>query len=90
MAWQIPNPLMGIVNALNNLRTNVWSICLISAGCVLVLHGHSDVGASLTTGGFAILRSESSQQAQSNGNGTQAPTPVVPVTTVTDPNVPKQ
>lgn len=52
------------VEALNSLRMNVWSVGLIVAGSVLVLHGHADVGASLTTGGFALLRSEGSQAAQ--------------------------
>lgn len=52
------------VEALNGLRTNVWSVALIVVGTVLVLHGHSDVGASLTTGGFALLRSESAATQQ--------------------------
>lgn len=64
------------VEAINALRTNVWAVALIIVGSVLVLHGHGDVGGSLSTGGFAILRSESSQAQQSLTPGsTPAPGP---------------
>jgi hypothetical protein len=58
------NPLLWITEALNSLRSNVWAAGLIGVGAVLVLHGHGDVGGSLVTGGFAILRSEGNQTAQ--------------------------
>jgi len=60
------------VEALNALRTNVWAVCLIAVGCVLTLHGHADVGGSLATGGFALLRSEASSPQTPN---TSVPTP---------------
>jgi hypothetical protein len=60
----VKNIFLYPVEALNCLRMNVWSVGLIVAGSVLVLHGHADVGASLTTGGFALLRSEGSQASQ--------------------------
>jgi len=46
------------VEAINEIRTNVWAVILIAIGAVLVLHGQAGVGGSLLTGGFAILRSE--------------------------------
>ena len=57
------------VEALNLVRTNIWAVALIIAGVVLTLHGHSDVGGSLATGGFALLRSE----ATSNPTPVQEP-----------------
>lgn len=54
------NPFMWLVTALNAVTSNVWSIVLICAGSLLTLHGHSDVGGSLITGGFAILRGKDS------------------------------
>lgn len=47
------------VEAVNAIKTNVWSVILIAIGSVLVMRGKGDVGASLVTGGFALLRTES-------------------------------
>lgn len=54
------------VEALNAIKTNVWAVVLIGVGSALTLHGHSDIGSSLATGGFAILRSESATGAPPN------------------------
>ena len=45
------------VRALNEIRSNVWSIGVIVVGALLVIHGQSAIGGSLITGAFAILRS---------------------------------
>lgn len=45
-----------IVESLNAIRSNVWAVVLIGAGCVLILHNHESVGSSLVTGGFAVFK----------------------------------
>lgn len=50
------------IEAVNEIKTNRWSVLLIVIGTILVLHGKSEVGASLTTGGFAILRSSPTEE----------------------------
>lgn len=55
------NVLIYPVEALNAIKTNVWAAFLIVAGCALALHGEVGTGGALTTGGFAILRSEAAQ-----------------------------
>jgi hypothetical protein len=65
------------VEAINTVKTNVWSVILIGLGTVLTLHGHADVGGSLATGGFALLRTESTSQLA----------PPIPVETKPDPKV---
>lgn len=45
------------VRALNEIRSNVWSVVLVITGIVLVMHGHENVGGSLVTGAFAVFRS---------------------------------
>jgi len=66
------------IEAINAIKTNAWSVVLIVIGSVLVLHGKDAVGGSLVTGGFAILRTESSS---SSGP---------PAKQVPDPNVAKE
>lgn len=56
------------IEAVNSLRMNVWAIGLIVAGSLLVLHSHPDVGGSLVTGGFALLRSEDLEESQPVAN----------------------
>ena len=51
------------VRALNDVRSNVWSVVLIIVGVSLVLHGHENVGASLVTGAFAVFRSSNTETA---------------------------
>lgn len=91
MTWN--DLLQAPVSALNNVRSNVWSIGLIAIGAVLTLHGHGDVGGSLITGGFAILRSSDPLTAPvpSNAevpppNPTPEPSDAIP-TPVSDPKV---
>lgn len=68
------------VRAVNEVRSNVWSVILIVVGISLVLHGHPTEGGSLITGAFAVFRSS---------NTDTAPVPPPPVTpnTVKDPKV---
>ena len=56
---QIRNIFIYPIEALNAVRPNVWAVGMISVGAILVLHGHTDIGGNLVTGGFALLRSES-------------------------------
>ena len=51
------------VRALNDIRSNVWSVVLIMVGVSLVMHGHENVGASLVTGAFAVFRSSNTETA---------------------------
>lgn len=51
------------VRALNDIRSNVWSVVLIVVGILLVLHGHSTEGGSLITGAFAVFRSSNTETA---------------------------
>jgi hypothetical protein len=69
------------VRAANEVRSNVWSVILISIGIMLVLHGHENVGGSLVTGAFAVFRSSNTETAPAS-----APPPVS-AAAVTDPNV---
>lgn len=55
--------LLNIVQALNNVRSNVWSVILIITGITLVMHGHENVGSSLVTGAFAVFRSSNTETA---------------------------
>ena len=55
------------VEAVNAITSNVWSIVLICAGSVLTLHAHSDIGGSLITGGFAILRGQNTDSNPKEG-----------------------
>lgn len=71
--------IQGVVKALNDVRSNVWSILLIGGGLLLVLHGHESVGGSLVTGAFAVFRS-------SNTDTAPVPPNAVPPTPVKDPN----
>ena len=50
---------MNFVKALNEISLNIWALVVMSGGIVLVLRGHADVGATLITGGFALLRGPS-------------------------------
>ena len=59
------NILMYPVDAINGVRTNVWSVILIIIGTVLTIHGHSEAGAPMITGGFALLRTEASSYEKS-------------------------
>lgn len=73
------NPLMWIAEALNAIKSNVWAAGLIGIGAVLTLHGHSDVGGSILTGGFAILRAESVSPVNfTQPNPPASPAPVTP------------
>lgn len=53
------------VRALNEIRSNVWSVILIITGITLLLHGHEVAGNSLITGAFAVFRSSSPETAPS-------------------------
>lgn len=64
------------VRALNDIRSNVWSVALIIVGITLVLHGHENVGGSLITGAFAVFRSSNTETA-----------PIPPNAAVPDPKV---
>ena len=64
------------VRALNDIRSNVWSVCLIVVGISLVLHGHPQEGGSLITGAFAVFRSSNTETAPVPPNAT--PPVVVP------------
>lgn len=52
------NIFMYPVEALNVVKSNVWGVILIAVGSALVMHNKGEVGTSLVTGGFAILRAE--------------------------------
>lgn len=69
------------VRALNEIRSNVWSVILIITGISLVLHGHPTEGGSLITGAFAVFRSSNTDTAP------VSPAPVIDG--VKDPNVSK-
>lgn len=81
MPW-LRNIFLYPVEAINGIKTNVWSVLLITIGSVLVLHGKSEVGGSLVTGGFALLRTETSTAASQPTELKQLP--------VTVPNAPKE
>jgi len=66
------------VEAVNAVRTNVWSVILIVIGTILTIHGHSDAGAPMITGGFALLRTEVSPNSGVSINS--------PSSTTKDPN----
>jgi hypothetical protein len=51
------------IQALNNIRSNVWAVILIIVGIPLVLHGHENIGSSLITGAFAVFRSSNTDTA---------------------------
>lgn len=76
--------VLNIVQAANNIRSNVWSIMLILSGISLVLHGHESVGSSLVTGAFAVFRSSNADTAPIPPN---AVVPVAPKVTTPPPNV---
>lgn len=62
MSWW-DNLFLAPVRALNDIRSNVWSVILIITGITLVLHGHSTEGGSLITGAFAVFRSSNTDTA---------------------------
>ena len=59
--WE--NLFLTPVRALNDIRSNVWSVILIVVGISLVLHGHPTEGGSLITGAFAVFRSSNTETA---------------------------
>lgn len=67
------------VEALNNVRSNVWSVILIITGISLLIHGQTMAGNSLITGAFAVFRSSNTETAPVPPNA-----PVPPE--VKDPN----
>lgn len=67
------------VNALNNVRSNVWSVILIITGISLLIHGQTMAGNSLITGAFAVFRSSNVETAPVPPNA-QTPPPAPPVT----------
>jgi len=63
------------VSALNNVRSNVWSVILIITGISLLIHGQTMAGNSLITGAFAVFRSSNTETAPVPPNA-QVPTQV--------------
>jgi len=72
------------VRALNDVRSNVWSVILIVVGISLVLHGHPQEGGSLITGAFAVFRSSNTDTAP------VPPNAVPPAVVATVPSDPKE
>lgn len=72
------------VRALNEIRSNVWSVILVIVGISLVLKGHENVGSSLVTGAFAVFRSSSPETAPGHTTTTTSQS------VVTDPKVKPQ
>jgi hypothetical protein len=72
------------VKALNDIRSNVWSVVLIIIGIMLVLHGHENVGGSLVTGAFAVFRSSRDEGDTLPPSNNGQPDPNAPP--VPDPN----
>lgn len=70
---------MDIVKALNDIRSNVWSVVLIGVGVGLVLKGHPQEGGSLITGAFAVFRSSNADTAPVPPNAVVPPVITVPV-----------
>lgn len=77
------------VRAINEVRSNVWSVALIITGIILVMHGHENVGASLVTGAFAVFRSSPDVSKDPTGVKvvTNDPVSVVPSSTPTSVTV---
>jgi hypothetical protein len=56
---------MKLVDALNAIHLNVWAICIMSGGIVLMCCKHAAEGGTLITGGFALLRNvDTKKEAQ--------------------------
>lgn len=55
-----------VVDGLNAVRSNVWSVMLIGAGLILILKGHPQEGGSLITGAFAVFRSSKDEVTPSS------------------------
>ena len=49
---------MNLVKALNEISLNIWALVIISLGVTLAIKGRAE-GATLVTGGFALLRGPS-------------------------------
>lgn len=72
------------VHALNEVRSNVWSVILVITGITLLLHGHDTAGNSLITGAFAVFRSSTSDTSlPDSSKDPKAPKDPAPVS---DPN----
>lgn len=73
------------VRAINEVKSNVWSVILIITGITLVMHGHENVGSSLVTGAFAVFRSSRDEPVV-----TKDPPKNPAINPVPDPNVQPQ
>jgi hypothetical protein len=58
--------LIAPVKALNEVKSNVWSVALVITGITLLLHGHETAGNSLITGAFAVFRSSTETHQDSD------------------------
>lgn len=56
-----------VINAINSVHSNVWSVLLIAAAVSLILNGHPNEGSILLTGAFAVFRSESGDKNPTQG-----------------------
>jgi hypothetical protein len=87
MSWY-DSLFLSPVKAVNEVKSNVWSVILIITGITLVMHGHENVGGSLVTGAFAVFRSSRDEPTMKEQPKTVVTTQVS--TPAQDPNVPSQ